>query len=109
MSNLRPELATSNRTAIADDTALFLIRDAVARRDALAYGAIRRGGLFCAIGCVFEDNPKLVLNSTLIDEVATVNDSVGPESTPKQRWKKVDQWLRWKLRVLATTPPRKVR
>jgi len=37
----------------------------------------------------------------LIDEVATVNDSLPKNATPKERWKKVMSWLRWKIRVMA--------
>jgi hypothetical protein len=36
----------------------------------------------------------------VIDEVAAVNDSYKNLSE-HERWKKVNSWLRWKIRVLA--------
>ncbi len=40
MSRLRPECGNSSGRAIPDDTALFLIRDAVARRRSLIHGRL---------------------------------------------------------------------
>lgn len=103
MSNLRPECGTSNEPAISDDTALYLIRDSIAKRRTLIHGKLHDGrGHHCAIGAFWADNPKATLRSSLIDEVAAVNDSVPPTATPQERWKKVNSWLRWKLRVMAT-------
>ena len=103
MSKLRPECRSASKPALPDDTALYLIRDSVARRRSLIHGRLHDGaGRRCAIGAFWDDNPGAVLNSALIDEVAAVNDSVPPSATPKERWKKVSEWLRWKLRVLAT-------
>lgn len=103
MSERRPECKTSTGTALPDDTALYLIRESVARRRSLIHGRLHDGeGHHCAIGCFFTDHPGVTLYSTLIDEVAAVNDSMPPSATPHQRWKKVNSWLRWKLRVLAT-------
>lgn len=102
MSTLRPECGSSRDPAIPDDTALYMIRDSVARRKAQIHGRLRDGkGGYCAIGSFWEDNPKATLRSSLIDEVAAVNDSIPPSATPQERWKKVDSWLRWKLRVLV--------
>jgi len=101
MSKLRPECRTVYGHAMPDTTALFLIRDAVLRRRELIHGRLHNGaGGHCAIGAFWDDNPGAVLNSSLIDEVAAVNDSMC-DATPQQRWKKVSQWLRWKVRVLA--------
>ena len=103
MSNFRPECGTSREPAMPDDTALYLIRDAVARRHALIHGRLRDGrGGHCAIGAFWADNPNTTLRSSLIDEVAAVNDSIPLTATPQARWKKVNSWLRWKIRVLAT-------
>ena len=102
MSKLRPECTTGTKPAIPDDTALFLIRDAVARRKSLIYGKLHDGkGHHCAIGAFWDDNPNATLTSRLIDEVATVNDSVGPTATARERWQKVNEWLRWKIKRLA--------
>lgn len=106
MSKLRPECGSANVPALADDTALFLIRDSVAKRRSLAYGRLTdRDGRHCAIGAFWEDNPKTALRSSLIDEVAAVNDSVPATATPHERWKKVNSWLRWKINVLAGKKP----
>lgn len=51
------------------------------------------------MGAFWDDNPRLSVNATLIEEVAAVNDSIPPSATPKERWKKVTSWLRWKLRM----------
>lgn len=104
MSKLRPECgnADPNSKALPRDTALFLIRDALDRRAGLIYGRLNGPNkTHCAIGCFWADNPQAVLSSSLVDEVAAVNDSLGPEATPRQRWLKVRSWLRFKLRVLV--------
>lgn len=102
MSRLRPELCKTKRPALPDDTAYYLIADAVARRRALAYGQLHDGKLSCAMGAFWKDNPDAVVETHLVDEVAAVNDSVPPTATAKERWLTVRRWLRWKLRVLAT-------
>ena len=103
MSSLRPETKSVwGETALPNDTALFLIRDAVSRRRVLIHGRLHDGhGRHCAIGAFWTDNPKAVLPSSLIEEVAAVNDSLPPTATTKERWKKVNEWLRWKIKVLA--------
>ena len=102
MSSLRPECRSSSKPALDDDTALYLIRDSVAKRRGLIHGKLHDGrGRHCAIGAFWTDNPGATLRSSLIDEVASVNDSIPPTATPSQRWKKVNGWLRWKLKVLA--------
>ena len=102
MSVLRPECHTYHgpRKALPRDTSLFLIRDSVARRKSLLHGRLHYGTRHCAIGCFFHDNPDAILPSDLIDEVAAVNDSM-PYANAKQRWKKVNEWLRWKIRVMG--------
>jgi hypothetical protein len=74
----------------------------VSHRRALIHGRLDADGEHCAIGCFWADNPKAVLNARLIDEVAAVNDSVPSSVTPHERWKKVNSWLRWKIKVLAS-------
>lgn len=105
MSKLRPDCASSTEPAISDATALYLIRDSVAKRRSLIHGRLHDGrGGHCAIGCFWTDNPKATIRSSLIDEVASVNDSIPKTATPHERWKKVNGWLRWKLKVLANQP-----
>ena len=102
MSRLRPECGASNKPAMSDETVLFLVRDSVARRKVLIHGRLHdRNGNHCAMGAFWTDNPGVIVTSALLDEVATVNDSVPPSATPKERWKKVNSWIRWKLRVVA--------
>lgn len=104
MTRLRQELCEAPRgsVSIPYDTALYLIRDSVGRRNGLIFGKLDGpDGQHCAIGCFFGDNPRAVLDSSLVDEVATVNDSVPPTATPQERWKHVTGWLRWKIKVLA--------
>ena len=107
MSKLRPETANSKEPALPYDTALYLIRDAVDRRNMLGHGALfdRSVGAHCAIGAFWKDNPGCTLSSALIDEVAAVNDSV-PNASPKQRWLKTRSWLRWKVRLLTNPTSR---
>ena len=102
MSKLRTEVKDATGPALPDETALFLIRDSVARRRSLIYGRLHDGaGNHCAIGSFWADNPGTVLHSTLIDEVAAVNDSIPKTATPHERWKKVNSWLRFKIAALA--------
>ncbi len=102
MSKLRPECGTSREPALNDATALYLIRDSVAKRRSLIYGRLHDGhGKHCAIGAFWTDNPNVTLHSSLIDEVAQVNDSLPPTATAHERWKKVSGWLRWKIKVLS--------
>jgi hypothetical protein len=93
--------------ALPYDTALFLIKDSVDRRKSLIYGRLDDDeGNHCALGCFWDDNPKAVLNTSLIDEVAAVNDSVPPNASPQQRWKKVSGWLRFKIKSLSVADKR---
>lgn len=104
MSKLRPECGTAapNAQALPDDTALFLIRNSVARRRSLIYGRLHDGnGMHCALGAFWTDNPKQILNDALVDEVAAVNDSIPKTATPHERWRKVNSWLRFKIAALA--------
>lgn len=102
MSRFRPECRYTNKPALSDSTALYLIRDSVARRRELIFGRLHDGrGAHCAIGAFFTDNPNAVINADLIDEVAAVNYSISPNASTHERWKKVNSWLRWKLRLMS--------
>jgi hypothetical protein len=102
-SKLRPHgCSSSNNVAMPDDTALWLICDSVAKRKGLIYGKLSDGhGEHCAIGAFWEDHPGVALHTALIDEVAAVNDSVGPKASPQARWRKVNSWLRFKIKSLV--------
>ncbi len=101
-SKLRNTIACSNKPAPSYGDALYMIRDSVRRRDRLIHGRLHDGkGAHCAIGSFFTDNPKLALNTDLIDEVAAYNDSIPAHASPKERRRKVLAWLNFKLRALA--------
>lgn len=101
MSKLRPECSSSKKPALPDDTAIYLIRDSVAKRRSLAFGQLRNNKHSCAMGAFWDDNPNAIVNTALVDEVAAVNDSIPKTATPHERWKKVNSWLRWKIAVMA--------
>ena len=107
MSKLRPECGLAGKDdppALPDDTALFLIRDAVARRKELIHGRLHDGrGHHCAMGAFWADNPRAILHESLIDEVAAVNDSLPAIACAHDRWKKVNEWLRFKIKALTVT------
>jgi hypothetical protein len=46
------------------------------------------GNKHCAMGAFWADNPSVTVHSSLVDEAATVNDSLPPGASPKARWKK---------------------
>jgi hypothetical protein len=102
-SKFRPHgCSSSDEEAMPDDTALWLIRDSVAKRRGLIYGKLEgKAGEYCAIGAFWADHPGVTLHTALIDEVAAVNDSVGPMASSQTRWKKVNGWLRFKIKSLA--------
>lgn len=103
MSKFRDDETVDGKgSAIPNDTALFLIRDSVAKRKRLIYGTLENAkGEHCAMGAFWEDNPGACINADLLDEVAAVNDSLPPTATPHQRWKKVNSWLRFKIATLT--------
>jgi hypothetical protein len=104
VSELRPECRIVDPRALAlpNDTVLFLVRDSVAKRRSLIRGRLHDGlGNHCAMGCFWADNPNAVVNSIFIDEVAAVNDSLPATATPHERWKKVNSWLRFKIKSLT--------
>jgi len=101
MSKLRPECGDGKGSPCpSEPTAYYLIRESVAKRRSLAAGALHKNGLSCAVGSFFDDHPNYALPSAVIEEVAAVNDSYKNLSA-HERWKKVNSWLRWKVRVLA--------
>ncbi len=97
MSSLRPECGNSKKPAMPDETALFLIWQSVKKRRSLIHGRLHSSGQHCAIGAFWEDHPGVTLHSSLIDQVAQVNDSIPPTIKPHERWKAVNEWLKWKL------------
>lgn len=111
MSKLRPECGNAKpndgTVSVPYDTALLLIRDSVLRRRSLIHGRLDGPNeTHCAMGCFWADNPRITVPESLVDEVAAVNDSLGPTATPQQRWKKVNEWLRFKIQSMMTKKAR---
>jgi hypothetical protein len=101
-SVMRPETisARHNEPCLDDFDAYFMIRDAVERKGRLIKGKLHDSfGDSCAIGAFWDDNPKLSLHTSIIDEVARYNDSV--RGTEHQRRDKVLAWLNAKIAYLT--------
>lgn len=97
MSKMRPELTgTGNRPAPTNGTAYYVIYNAVQAQPGLIHGKLHEGREHCAIGSYFAQPNSAPLYETMIDEVATVNDSV-PYATKAERRAVVLRWLKWKL------------
>lgn len=102
MSQLRPTLVsgTSADPCMRNGTAFLLIYRAVKDAPGLIHGRLDGAtGEHCALGHYFERHRNTCLPTSLIDEVAAVNDSV-PHTTPRQRKLYVLRWLRWQLKRL---------
>ncbi len=102
-SRLRPETQSAPGSfAPKGATAYYAIYGAVQAEAGLIHGRLDNDdGEHCAVGAYF-DHTKQALGTDIIDEVATVNDSV-PTFTPKQRKAFVVKWLRWRLTQLGMT------
>lgn len=103
MSEIRPECKTSSKPlSFGDRDAMRRIYSAVRKRRSLGFGKLDTDdGKHCAMGCFWADNPGTTVNSTLIDEIARVNDSVPPTVKASERRKHVLRWLEWKLGINA--------
>lgn len=105
-TRLRPETrspyAWEPQIALSREAALRLLYKAVARRRALIRGHIKADGKYCAIGALGANAPAggINLTSDFVDEVAAVNDALGPRSSPKRRWGYVMRWLRKQIAIL---------
>lgn len=119
MSVLRPSMTTnSDKPAPTGGTAYLMILKAVEREPGLIHGKLHDDDAkSCAIGSYFNVNKTTALRTSMVDEVAAVNDSV-PHMTPRGRKRFVMTWLKWKLATLgmpgygvdkASTKPRKKR
>lgn len=104
MSEKRPELrcAWKSQTFRDAGSSYLAIYNAVRSAPGLIHGRLHgaRADEHCAIGWTFRRMPSLVLPNVLIDEVATINDSM-PTMTLRQRRAGVLRWLRWKLKTLG--------
>lgn len=102
MSKLRSTLGdnASNKPCMTNGTAYYMILSAVQAQRGLVHGRLHEHGEHCAIGSYFDVNENTALPSSLIDEVAAVNDSV-PHLSNRQRRLHVARWLRWKLKQVG--------
>lgn len=97
MTKMRPSLCNGTGLPLmSNGTAYMMILSAVNQERGLVHGKLHEHGQHCAIGSYFETNEQTALPSLLIDEVASVNDSV-PHLTNRRRRLYVAKWLRWKL------------
>lgn len=101
MSVLRPTLIKSEKgdPVVSNGTAYLMILNAVEARTKLVHGKISDHGEYCAIGSFFNTN-RVCLPTTLVDEVAAVNDSM-PHVSEQTRRLRMMRWLRWKLKQLG--------
>ena len=107
MSRMRKELTAAAKTTTTptDLTAYLLILRAVEGQRGLIHGHLHKAGASCAIGSFFDlHGGKLALPTTLVDEVAAVNDA-APHLSPPARKRHMVEWLRWKLGTLGYAPP----
>jgi hypothetical protein len=96
MSRLR-KLCDSSKPALATLDVLYVVRQSLLRRRGLISGTLHDGlGHHCAMGCAWADNPAMVVNGDLVDEVAAVND-LRPWEGRFDRWKRVRAWLDWRI------------
>ncbi len=112
MSQLRPTLTTNGTFKYCPygTTAYYEVLGAVESQKGLIHGKLDDfTGAHCALGSYYAAHPKQAFPSEMIDEIASVNDSV-PNATPLQRKKFVIKWLKWKLSTMGfgfrTTKPK---
>lgn len=105
MSAFRPECgpgAVGHPGAGREETLKALYKS-LAKRRSLIRGQLEKDGKYCAMGCLEADgfwgwrNP---IKTVVVDEVAAVNDKLGPRASPRNRWKYVMKWLRGELKKL---------
>jgi hypothetical protein len=105
-TRLRPEARAPHawevQTIVPRDEALRLLYKAVAKRRSLIHGRLSKEGKYCAIGALGANSQPDGINllSEFVDEVAAVNDALGPRSSPRRRWAYVMRWLRKQIAIL---------
>lgn len=93
------EIRDSLAKAPSVGTSYLSIYEAVKSKKGLIAGRLHHHGESCAIGSFFDAHPQVPLKTSVIDEVALVNDSC--KGTEKQRRAFVLRWLRWKLNEIG--------
>lgn len=98
-SKIRPELVNGDgsKTELRGGTAYLTVYEAVKQQKGLIHGRLDNSeGEHCALGSFFDINRNATVSWDLVNEIATVNDSV-PHMTRAARKRHVTRWLRWKL------------
>lgn len=98
MSSIRPECVEGSNKALTEHFVLSRVYYAVKKRRGLIHGKLDSAEGHCAMGCFWEDYEGSVA-TTLIDQIATVNDSVPPTTGKRERRAHVLRWLEWKLGI----------
>jgi len=109
MSALRPELPKGYKTPLPREEVLRRLYKSVARRRSLIRGQLRDNGHRCALGCIADDAMStggITMLTAVADEIASVNDKLGPRSSPKRRWEYVMRWLRKQLAIIDSKSDR---
>jgi hypothetical protein len=105
MSTLRPECETApaSAQAITPEMLFRRLHLALKKRRGLAFGQLNKSdGSACAMGCFWNENPGVVVDSSLIDAVAAVNDSVQLKAgSSRLRMKVVRNWVRARAKALG--------
>lgn len=102
LSKLRPETIPGGRdvSCLSDAAAIDLILSAVAKREGLIHGHLTGSrGQHCAMGAFWADNPGKGVRTSLVDEVAAVNDSLPKNASRRERRKLILGWLRQRKRA----------
>jgi hypothetical protein len=101
MSQLRPTLTSgSDKYCPSGALAYYEVLAAVEAQDGLLHGRLDGWGAHCAIGSYFDVHKNQSCPTAVVDEVASINDSV-PSFTRAQRKEYVKRWLKWKLSTLG--------
>lgn len=96
----RPECGNGSGNALPDSIVLDRVYSAVRKRRGLVHGKLDSPDGHCAMGCFWEDN-KGSVSAALVEQIATVNDSVPPIVGKRERRAHVLRWLEWKLGIAA--------
>ena len=107
LSTLRPELGSNPNSHVIHTYSDILkkVYRSVRKRRKLIHGKLRDGcGGVCAVGALYDDYPSVVLYTSWIDEIATINDAIPKEASEYQRREFVRTWLKTKLKALGYDP-----
>jgi hypothetical protein len=96
MSKLRPEACKSTDPAMNDADVLYWIKRSVEEERGLIHGRLHSGGMHCAMGS-FWARYQATVHTSLVDEVAAIND-MNPKERTTTRRRRVLEWIEWKLK-----------